>query len=89
MDAPTALVKGFFAGFVVAQFITGWVSGPLIVVLILLYVFSSRVLEQGHKYLTQVFGAWSVLQRIGVFHEAEEKPVWNEAMTPPVFGPPV
>jgi hypothetical protein len=36
------VVKGFFIGFIVAQFISGWISGPLIVIVLLLYVFAGE-----------------------------------------------
>ena len=39
MDTAEAQIRGFFIGFIVAQFISGWVSGPLIIVVLLLYVF--------------------------------------------------
>jgi hypothetical protein len=39
MDAIEPQVRYFFIGFVAAQFISGWVSGPLILVVLFLYVF--------------------------------------------------
>ncbi len=36
------LARGFFLGFVVAQFISGWVSGPLVIIAVLVYVFAGQ-----------------------------------------------
>ena len=42
MDTAEALVRGFFVGFITAQFISGWVSGPLIVLVLIFYVFGGN-----------------------------------------------
>ena len=39
MEASESLIKGFFVGFIAAQFISGWISGPIILVVLFLYVF--------------------------------------------------
>lgn len=43
---PKNLAKGFFTGFVAAQFVSGWISGPLILVALFLYVFLGQAMRQ-------------------------------------------
>jgi hypothetical protein len=49
MDSAEPLARGFFIGFIVAQFISGWFSGPLVVVVLLLYVFLGDVTRKVGK----------------------------------------
>lgn len=39
------LSKGFFIGFVAAQFVSGWMSGPIILLVLFLYVFIGQAMQ--------------------------------------------
>ncbi len=95
METSTALIKGFFAGFVAAQFISGWISGPLIVVFIFISVFSARALERIQQYAERFFSTWTLLQKVGLVAatvipvQEPESMKWTTITQPPSFGPPV
>jgi hypothetical protein len=74
------IVKGFVCGFIVAQFISGWVSGPLIIVTLVVYVFNQHALD------TLLLWAQRIVPRI-LF----ERFVSNKASVPstPSTSPPV
>lgn len=62
------LSKGFFLGFTAAQFFSGWISGPMVVVIILVYVFASEYVQRLGSLVPGVFvkHVMSLLVRVGL-----------------------
>jgi len=93
MDAAQA----FFCGFVAAQFISGWISGPVIFITIVCYVFLGkgvqRLIQSSMPYLP-TFLVNSALGHLLPGHgtqPAKEDDLWAGRIETPSspFGPPM
>lgn len=58
------LAKGFFIGFVAAQFVSGWISGPFILCVLCFYVFSGPFVQQINTALTARLPAFEGLRSL-------------------------
>jgi hypothetical protein len=55
-----SIAKGFFLGFVGAQFVSGWISGPLILIIIIVYIFIGQAMQQVGDAITARMPAFLV-----------------------------
>ncbi len=87
MESSEALVKGFFIGFLAAQFVSGWISGPLILVVLFLYVFlgnasrkvGNAVLSKLPVFAMRYFAGLPVVQ-----HQQQQQPQFTNVFDAPL-----